>query len=141
MFDRLFGNSSTVLSKALSGLSARQRAAAENIANVDTPGYKRVEVTFERELAKAAGKLEPGRYAIDLATTQPGHMALDSASDLAEASFRSTRSDETTLRNDGNNVDIDTEMTKLTQTSFTYGAVADLMKRKMSGLHSVIRGN
>ena len=141
MFDRLFGKSTTVFTKAMSGLSARQRATAENIANVDTPGYKRLEVTFERELSRAAGKLEPGRFHLDLATTQPGHMSLDAASSLAEVTIRTSHSDETSLRNDGNNVDIDTEMTKLAQASFTYGAVADLMKRKMSGLHSVIRGN
>ena len=141
MFDRLFGQSTTVLSKAMSGLSARQRATAENIANVDTPGYKRLEVSFERELSRAAGTFESGRYALDLTTTQPGHMSLDTASDLAQATLRTSRSDETSLRNDGNNVDIDTEMTRLSQASFTYGAVADLMKRKMAGLHSVIRGN
>ena len=35
---------------ALSGLSRRQEAIADNIANIDTPGYQRREVTFERAL-------------------------------------------------------------------------------------------
>ena len=42
---------SAALSSALDGLSARQRAIANNIANVNTPGYTAERVSFEDALA------------------------------------------------------------------------------------------
>jgi flagellar basal-body rod protein FlgB len=45
--------SSTALSSALDGLSLRQRAIANNIANVNTPGYTAQRVSFENALAES----------------------------------------------------------------------------------------
>ena len=50
MFDSV---SSLALQSALNGLSARQRAIANNIANVNTPGYQAQRVSFEAELAQS----------------------------------------------------------------------------------------
>lgn len=46
--------SSTLVIKALDGLSARQTVTAHNIANAGTPGYRPLRVTFEAALAQAA---------------------------------------------------------------------------------------
>ncbi|MNL81886.1 Flagellar basal body rod protein FlgB [compost metagenome] len=66
---------------------------------------------------------------------------MDGPQSLEDFQVSVSRSNEVTMRNDGNNVDIDAEMTRLAQANATYNAMADLMKRKMTGLHSVIRGN
>ncbi|MGB4476084.1 MAG: flagellar basal body protein, partial [Bacillota bacterium] len=42
-----------VLSKALQAASLRQEAIAQNLANVDTPGYKALGVSFEEQLSRA----------------------------------------------------------------------------------------
>lgn len=137
MLDRLFAGTTDVMAKAMGGLSQRQRAIAENIANADTPNYKRLEVAYETQLHRAA----IGPQGVEMAATLPGHLRIDGPQSLEEFQAQVTRATDTSMRNDGNNVDVEAEMTRLAQTGLTYNALADLMKRKMSGMHSVIRGN
>jgi len=42
-----------LLAKAMDAYSLRQKAIASNVANLDTPGYKRIDVSFEDQLQKA----------------------------------------------------------------------------------------
>lgn len=42
-----------LLKKSLDAYALRQKAIASNVANIDTPGYKRIEVPFEEQLRKA----------------------------------------------------------------------------------------
>ena len=51
---------SAVLNSALDGLSTRQRVIADNIANVDTPGYRRAASTSSRALRAAIDAGDPG---------------------------------------------------------------------------------
>lgn len=139
MLDKLFSGAPDVMAKAMDGLSMRQKAIAENIANADTPHYKRFEVAYEGQLKRAISA--PGTFDVPLAATHPLHFRIDGPQSLDEFEAVVGRSSETTMRNDGNNVDVDAEMTRLAQTSITYNAMADLMKRSMEGLKSVIRGS
>ena len=50
----------TVLSTALDGLAMRQRVIADNIANLDTPGFRATSVDFESALRAAIGGLADG---------------------------------------------------------------------------------
>ena len=55
MLERLLSTEAFLTAQgALNGLAARHAAIADNIANVNTPGYKRKEVPFEVALARAA---------------------------------------------------------------------------------------
>lgn len=137
MLDRLFGRTTDVMARAMDGLSARQRAIAENVANADTPNYHRLEVQFEGQLAAATGRRVSE---LPLRRTQAGHLGLEGPSSLADFQIQTSRADDSTMRNDGNNVDPDTEMMRLAQSSMTYNAMADLMKRKLSGIKDIIRG-
>lgn len=139
MLDKLFSGAPDVMAKAMDGLSTRQKAIAENIANADTPHYKRFEVAYEGQLKRAIS--QPGAFEVPMATSHPMHIRLDGPQSLEEFQAVVSRSTENTMRNDGNNVDIDAEMTRLAQTSITYNAMADLMKRSMEGLKTVIRGS
>lgn len=134
--DRLFGNSIDVLQKGLDGNAARLRAVGANIANADTPGYKRREVYFEQEMQQALGQGEGA--GLDLAVTQSGHLSVGPRG-ISEMSPREGVDFGSTMRNDGNNVDIDSELTRLAQTHMTYNALSELAKRKMEGLKNVIR--
>jgi len=138
LLDKLFSGATDVMAKAMDGLSLRQKAVAENIANADTPHYKRFEVAFEGQLQRAVS--QPGQFDVPMATSNSRHFRVDGPQSLDEFQALVSRSDENTMRNDGNNVDVDAEMTRLAQTSITYSAIADLMKRNMEGLKSVIRG-
>src|SRR5262249_42315772 len=94
-----FSGTDTYLQAALSGLAARQRTIANNVANVDTPGFKASQVNFEDVLNQAVGRAQPG--------TPVDQSALD-------AQMRTpTQIDATSTRADGNNVDIDQQMEML----------------------------
>src|SRR2546423_11737542 len=95
-----FSGADSYLQAALSGLAARQRTIANNVANVDTPNFKASEVRFEDSLKAAMNRAQRG-----LPTA--GQTALN-----ATAS-QSTLVDATSGRGDGNNVDIDREMEML----------------------------
>ena len=152
MLEGLFGEHGAVLHAAMKGMETRFGAINENLANIDTPGYKRKNVEFEGELQRLrrymsgrdnpfTAKTHPAHMGtIGLSRTDGMHFALGplSLDDVRPAIWRS---DTTSFRNDGNNVDIDFEMSLLAQTEITYNAVATFMKKKFEGLQGVIRGN
>src|SRR5664280_2024948 len=105
MFNRIFDSAPVnLLEKALAGSSLRHKAISNNIANINTPGYKRMEVSFEDELAAAADSAEASQ---GLTRTHPQHM-LPGIAGVDSARIRTI--DNTSMRTDGNNVDIDAEM-------------------------------
>jgi len=121
-----FSTSDAYLRAALTGLAARQRTIANNVANVDTPNFKASEVNFEDTLKSAIDAARPGR-------------APDQAS-LNAAMARTTLNDATTTRADGNNVDIDREMEMLGETNLTYSALTQAMSTRLGILRNVING-
>jgi flagellar basal-body rod protein FlgB len=65
---------SSVLGAALDGLAFRQRVTADNIANVDTPGFRATSVDFESALRDAIsdpGELEDGLGVVSTTTDTP----------------------------------------------------------------------
>jgi flagellar basal-body rod protein FlgB len=91
-----FSGSDLYLRAAMSGLAARQRTIANNVANIDTPNFKASEVRFEETLAKAIGTSVRG--------------ATPDQTTLNGSTSRATLVDSTSAKADGNNVDIDREM-------------------------------
>lgn len=126
-----------VYKKVLDGLSTRQHVFANNLANVDTPNFKRSEVTFEEQLSRSIlqqkGDAFPG---IPISYTNPLHFSLDDYTPYIQPDVIIDKN--TTYRNDGNNVDIDLEMTKLAKNEVAYSAVSQLLAGKISGLKYVI---
>jgi flagellar basal-body rod protein FlgB len=117
-----FSGTDSYLRAAMSGLAARQRAIANNVANVDTPGFKASEVRFEDALKTAisAGNLDQ--------------------TNLNAAASRSTLVDATSTRADGNNVDIDREMEMLSEANLNYSALTQVMSARIGILRNVING-
>jgi flagellar basal-body rod protein FlgB len=124
------------LSGALDGLMARQRVTTNNIANVDTPGFKAQFVKFEDQLQLAL-KTGDDAAGLPLTTTQAGHMpfSLNPGSPLIQVSHN-----QNDLRNDTNNVDIDLEMTSLAETNLRYQALTQLTANKLGLLKRIVRG-
>ena len=138
MLEGLFGNVN-VMEKALNGLSSRQRAIGENIANVDTPRYKRMEVEYERQLRRAV-KAEAQTDDLPLATSSARHLSLGPnapAVDDVHASL--TQVTDEVFRVDGNNVDVDAEMAKLAETNIRYNAMATMARNKFDGIKTILR--
>lgn len=112
-------NDKTMLSlhKGLDAAAARQRAAAHNISNVNTPNFKRSVVSFEEDLKRA---LSGGKKR------------------LADVRHVVTTDRTLTMRTDGNNVDIDAEMALMAANQLNYNAMVQLVNEKYSMLRYVI---
>lgn len=127
----------SVLERGLDASSLRQKVISDNIANVSTPGFKRSEVTFEGELAKALqganGKQIRGFI------THEKHLPIGAPS-FSEVKPKVEVQKDTSLRNDKNNVDIDIEMAQLAKNSIVYNALTRHISDKFSGLANVISG-
>ena len=136
MLDSLFGNLDT-LQGSLHGLTARNRAIGENIANADTPGYKRLEVSFEGNLRKAINAKAALTDDLPLKTGSARHFSLGPSGDGSLTEIRKVNDE--SYRNDGNNVNIDLEMANLAETNIRYNTMATLTKGKFEGLKSILR--
>ena len=124
------------LSTALDGLSLRQRVTANNVANVDTPGYKAQFVSFEDQLELALH--DDTETGLPLQTTARGHLG---HSPNSGSSLITVDHNDNVLRNDGNNVDIDLEMTTLAETALLrYQALTQLTGSKLTLLKNIVRG-
>ncbi|NMB35508.1 MAG: flagellar basal body rod protein FlgB [Firmicutes bacterium] len=110
----MFGNDRLIssLGKSLDRAALRQKVTAQNVANLNTPGYKRSYVTFGAELERARGRLP-------LERTNPRH--LPRAGQEAEPRVEVER--HTLRRADESNVDLDEEMLELVTNQLHYNAL------------------
>lgn len=117
LFDLTFKS----LDLALGAAGKRQEVLANNLANVNTPGYKRLDVQFDGMLAKAVDAARAGdSSAID--SMRPGV-----ETDAAIA-----------VRADGNSVSVDQEMAYLAENNIRYNALVQLSQKKLETLKYVI---
>jgi flagellar basal-body rod protein FlgB len=127
-----------VLRKSLDALTVRNEAISNNIANVDTPQFKRIEVTFQDQL-KAV--LDKNHETSPLVRTHPKHFPMTSPTSLNDFKPDLRVVSETSGRNDGNNVDLNVESTKLAENTALYTSIADVTSRYLSQLrHAVTEG-
>lgn len=104
----------SALTSALDGLAERQRAIADNVANVQTPGYHARRVAFEEQL---------------LGAVQDGH------GDVAPSSARSLEP----TRLDGNNVNLDTETLSNIDTVLRVQLATRAVDGKFSAVRTALR--
>ena len=126
----------SMLNIAVSGLNASQVAlnvASNNIANVNTPNFKKSDVVFEELLAKEIGMDDSGR--LPLVRTHDRHLPVGMIGG-AKASIQ--EDDTTTMRVDNNNVDIDIEMASLAKNQLYYNAMATELGGYVNKLKNVI---
>jgi flagellar basal-body rod protein FlgB len=126
------GNSRTdqLIARALSGLAARQQVVANNVANVDTPGFKGSQVEFESALRSAMGRGD------GLEMTKVDHTV--GADEDPRAFLRVSTDSGLSRRADGNSVDIDQQMEQLAEANITYNGLAQVMSGRLQLLRSVI---
>lgn len=111
----LFGGTTRQLVyKSLDASTLRARVTAQNLANVDTPGYKRKEVDFEEQLRDALKKKIPGT------TTEPDHMPFGKGFDLRGIVPKVFEAKDETLPGEINNVDVDMEAAKMAENQILY---------------------
>ena len=121
-----------VLDKAADASWLRNEAISNNIANVDTPNYKRQDVSFEAELQHALGASKFRSLddkVADLNGERLSHIEPRTYIDHAGFSYRL----------DGNNVDIDTENVELASNQIKYNALVQSIDQEFKNLKSVIK--
>lgn len=121
--------------KSLDAAMLRSRAIANNLANLTTPGYQRIEVAFEDKLKEAMDMKRLAGTA-----DKPGHMRLGRP-DLENVHAVAYRSQDPTLPGDVNNVDVDMEAAKLAENEILYMYGIKFMKELKGNIHSAITGH
>ncbi len=114
---RIFGPVIEGLGQALDLYQARHRVLAENVANAETPGYRARDLDFGAALARA---FEPGA---DADGGEPAAPLVDTHA---------------TVKVDGNSVDLDTEMARLSQNALEIVALSQIIAKRYAGLRAVI---
>jgi flagellar basal-body rod protein FlgB len=111
----LFGGATRQLAyKSLDASALRGRVIAENLANVETPGYQRKEVNFEEQLQALLAKK------IAAEKTQPAHMSAGKGLDVSQIQPFVYQAKDNTLPGEINNVDVDMEGSKMAENSILY---------------------
>ena len=103
-----------VVSKSLDANMLRSRVIADNVANVNTPGFKRTDVSFEDQLREAVD-----RSNLRGTTTNERHLELGRPR-IQDVEADAYHPIDGTLPSGVNNVDIDSEMAKLAETQLSY---------------------
>ena|SRR5579885_3039668 len=126
-----------VIQKSLDALSVRQEVIANNMANIDTPNFKRSVVSFQDKL-KAALDVNPPS---PLWRTNPMHFPIPQKVSLDNFKPDINTITETIGRNDGNNVDLEMEQGLLAENNLLYNSLADVASRYITDLkHSITEG-
>lgn len=107
-----------LLGAGIKAEEARQRTIASNIANIETPGYRRLDVRFEESLAKA---LKSARVA------EAGHV---------EPEVFQPRS--TPIRSNGNDVNMEMEIGEMLKNSSRETAFVRLLRKKFAQIENAI---
>lgn len=134
MWDNLFSPVS-LLEKGISASWLRNEVINNNIANQDTPGFKASKVEFETLMAQAMGK-EPSGLAMK--ATDPGHITRGAEPSADKVQAIVTTEDQTSMRYDENNVDIESEMAALAKNTIEYYTLVSKLNSEFRKLDSAI---
>ncbi|MCL5283174.1 MAG: flagellar basal body rod protein FlgB [Armatimonadetes bacterium] len=135
VLERLFSNAPLFAAQtALDGLALRHQVLADNIANVNTPGYKRQEVEFEDQLKRALNDPE------GTGTTCSDTLDVPAGCPLPRIKPRIITENNTSERPDGNNVDLEYEMAQMAANTIKFEALTEYVTDYFTDLKSVING-
>lgn len=111
-FENKLGN----LKEALSRTTERHAKLSQNLANLNTPGYKRQDLDFNVALTQAEKRMQ-----------------------AAKEQAEQRASDQTSIRADGNNVDLEREVAGVAETEMRFAALTQMTADYFQGLKSAIR--
>jgi flagellar basal-body rod protein FlgB len=117
----LFDTTQLALERAIEGAGKRHEALAANLANANTPGYRRVDVDFHGALAAAIGRGEDSRAALQTVAFSPAKDATAGA-----------------VRADGSTVDVDAESAKLAENALEQQAAVQVAHARLGILKAAM---
>lgn len=132
-----FGPTIDLLSNAVDGAGQNQEQIANNLANVNTPNYRRSTVSFREALAASMGTpASPDELA--LVTDDDRQFNVNGAIPPVPYDPKARIDETTQMRVDRSNVDVDQEMAQLEQNSGYAQTMAQLLKNQYSWLREAI---
>lgn len=130
----LYNSNFTTLAMAMDVASLRNEVYAHNIANAETPGYKRREVSFEENFKNALSSDD-----LRLKTSRSKHIP-NYPTSFDDIDPDVTQIANTTITNDGSNVDIDKEMAALSANTLRYQTLTRLMDLNIVRYNIILKG-
>ena len=118
-----------VLGSTADAAATRHDIISNNIANVNTPGYKRKDIRFETELKHAFAHSDKDSVDARVKNLDLEALTPETYTDYAELSYRY----------DGNNVDIDTEEVELASEQIRYQGITAGINGQFDRMRSVIK--
>jgi len=112
----------------------KNEAITHNLANVNTPGYKRQTVNFDNILKD---HLQLGDD-VRMNVTHSNHMTVNGPLGLTP---QIEEQRDTSFRTDGNNVNVDIEMSELAKNQLKYAALTEQLNGQLTRLKTVIKSN
>lgn len=120
--------SNYLLKKAMDTSLLRHQVISDNIANADTPYFKRSTVTFESQLERALNSEETVKNSPQAFLTEKKHISFNKAMDYHEVKPKIFVDYDTNYRNDKNNVDIEKEVSDAVVNTMRYKALTEKLK-------------
>jgi flagellar basal-body rod protein FlgB len=120
-----------LLFKQLNFRGEKQKVISTNIANIDTIGFRTKQLDFKEQLKRSSLQND-----LKLSVTNPGHMRIDEVS--KPVSFKITETKGLTEQNDGNNVNLDDQMSKMSQNNIMFSAIQSSIKKDALWFKSII---
>ncbi len=118
----LFDVTSSALEVAIKGTEQRQGVLANNLANVNTPNFKRSDVSFQGALASALQSSNGDPSVVD------------------NTAFTTSSDSSTSMRADGNNVDVDVESANLAKNQLLFDSVMAIDTKRLHTMDQAITG-
>lgn len=122
-----------LLERTLDAAALRQKVSAHNVANNDTPYYKRSDVLFEELLDQ-----EMNRMAITGRRTNLKHIPIGASASVKEPQI--VQDTDSVMNNNLNNVDIDAEMSLLAKNQLRYYVISQQATHDIRNLRTAIEG-
>ena len=131
-------NNFNYLPRAMTAATIRQEVIANNLANVNTPNYRKSVVEFEELLAREIYGEEPDGK-LKMVKTHKKHLPAEPLNFHAEPTIFEDNT--TIMRTDDNNVDIDIEMASLSKNQIYYNAMVTELSGHVTRLKNAITSN
>lgn len=128
-------NNINLLQSALDASSLRQQVVSNNIANAETPGYKSKQVVFEDVLKQHLAD----QMNFTGKRTDPRHLVIGNSPGVIPAP-QTIEDTGTVIQNNGNNVDIDKEMTLMGKNALWYDTLSQQVNSEFQQLSIAITG-
>jgi flagellar basal-body rod protein FlgB len=134
-----FGRTLDILHRSMDTSMLRQDVIANNIANADTPNFKRTTVNFESQL-KAALESENQPRPMQAAMTRERHIPFSRPVDYRTVEPERRLDYLTSADNNGNNVDIEVESMNFLNNQLRYSLMTNAVNQQFQRINMVVRG-